>query len=59
MDYLALMKQITRQHVERIYPACTGDYTSCACQVCDESRRDHWADQQYQDGKDARDYKEA
>ena len=49
MDYLALMKAVTRVHV-----GCTGDYTSCDCKTCDQSRRDHWADQQFEQAREAR-----
>jgi hypothetical protein len=42
MNYFALAKGISRASI-----ICTEDYTSCECIVCDQSRRDHWADQQF------------
>jgi len=49
MNYFALAKRISRASI-----ICTEDYTSCECIVCDQSRRDHWADQQFDDARDAR-----
>lgn len=39
---------------EQLKLDCTDDCTSCPCPVCDQARLDHWADQQFDDAREAR-----
>ena len=67
LNYFDLAKRITREHVassktfdewkteepeERERVTCTGEYTSCPCDACDQARMDHWADQQMDEERD-------
>lgn len=50
MDYFELMKRVIR--ARHSAEPCTQEYTSCPCAVCEGTRRDHWADQQFEDQRE-------
>ena len=49
MDYLALMKAVTRLQVGK--PECSGDWTSCECAGCESEREHHWLELASEDAR--------
>lgn len=66
MNYLEVAKAIVRaQHevwnpllkrweVPEATKECDGEYQSCPCAAHEQARLDHWADQQFEEQREAR-----